>query len=133
MMKLTALGDVALGHGDDRDEEPIEPIIEGATEEDVEPREVLEGAGSGAPEVVGDGMARCREHEAEGQQQEGLLGRFGKQVSEVALEERAEAGAIEFVHGDHSAVRVAVETHYLTKEESPCFVWGHLAARFSLN
>ena len=124
---------VALGQGDHRDEEPIESVVERPAEEDVEGCEVLVDAGSSTPEIVGDGMATRREHEAECQQQKALLRGFGKQVGEVVLEERTEAGSIELVHGDDSAVRVDVEIHYLTKEKSPCFVWGHLAARFSLN
>lgn len=127
-----ALGYVALGQGDHRDEEPIEPVVERPAEEDVETREVLEGTGSGAPEVVGHRVATRREHEAEGQEQEGLLGGFGKQVGEVALEERAEARAIERVHGVFSVVWL-VENNHLTKEGVPWFHLGHRQPPFSLN
>ena len=62
----------------------------------------------------------------------GLLGGFGKQVHEVALEERAEARAIERVHGVFSVVWL-VENNHLTKEEVPWFHLGHRWPHFSLN
>ncbi len=127
-----ALRYVMLGQGDHRDPEPIESVVERPAEEDVEGCEVLVGAGSSTPEVVRHRVATRREHEAECQEQKGLLGGFGKEVHEVALEERAEARAIERVHGVFSVVWL-VENNHLTKEGVPWFRLGHRWPHFSLN
>jgi hypothetical protein len=116
------VGHVSGRSDDDALEEQVELLVAGSTKEDVEPGEVFEGDSSGTPEIAGDAVAGKREDESETEQQEVLLTGLGEDAREEPVEERAEAGSIELVHGDQSAVKLDVGIHHFTKERLPCFV-----------